>query len=101
MAVVVEVANQWDIYSHSIKLLPNVRHRFCGLRRIDGEAHHFRACQCQLLHLNRCANDINSVGIGHGLNTHRRIATDRNHPSAPDHGRLAGAPRFGCRRINR
>ena len=89
MAVVVEVADQRNVDAHAVELLPDMRHCLRCLWRVDGDAHQFGAGQCQLLDLDRSADDIGSVGIGHRLHAHRRIATDRHHALAPDYPRLA------------
>ena len=47
----------------------------------------------QFLDLDRGADRVDRVGVGHRLHAHRRVAADRDHARAPDDARLARAPR--------
>ena len=88
MAVVVKVTNQRYINAHAVKLLPHIGHslgRFGGVHR---DTDHLRASQCQLFDLNGRGNRINRIGIGHGLDAHRRIAANGHDAGIPDHARL-------------
>jgi len=67
----------------------------CRLGCIDRDAHHLRAGDRQLLDLDRGADRIDGVGVGHGLHAHRRVAADGDHARAPAHARLARAARRG------
>src|SRR5665647_51708 len=101
MSVVMEITNQRNINSHSIQLFPDVRNSLCCLHRVNRQTHHLRTSDRQLLDLNGGANHINSIRIGHGLNTDRRSTAHGKHPGAPDHTRLERMPQFGSGRLNR
>ena len=100
VAVVVEVADQRHVDVHPVELLADVRHRRGGLGRVDGDAHHLRAGDRQLLDLDRGADRIDRVGIGHRLDPHRRIAADGDRARAPAHARLARPARRRMRRFD-
>ena len=67
------------------------------LGRVDGDAHQLRAGDRQLLDLDRGADRVDGVGVGHRLHAHRRVAADRDHARAPAHARLARAARRRAR----
>src|SRR6185369_14250919 len=93
--VVVEVADQRNVDSHPVELLADVGHLRGCLGRVDGDAHQFRSGHGQFLDLDRGAERVLGVGVGHGLHTHRRIATDGHDARTPHHAGLARAARPG------
>ena len=93
MAVVVEVADQRHVDAHPVELLADVRHRGGGFRRIDGDADELRSGERELLDLDRGADRVDRVGVGHRLHAHRRVAADRDDVRSPDDPRLARAAR--------
>ena len=79
--------------------------RMCGtggrrLGRVDRDAHHLGAGERQLLDLDRGADGVDRVGVGHRLHAHRRVAADRDDARAPAHARLARAARRRPRRLD-
>jgi len=83
VAVVVEIADERHVDAHAIELLADVRHLRRGLGRVHGDADHLRAGNRELLHLDRRADRIDRVGVGHRLDAHRRVAADGDHARAP------------------
>ena len=95
-----EIAYQRHINAHPVQLLTHKRHSLRSLGRIHGHAHHLGAGQREFFHLNRCADDINRVGIGHGLHPDRGIPAHRDHTGVPDDARLPRLPGPGIGRFN-
>jgi hypothetical protein len=93
MAVVVEVADQRHVDSHAVELLADVGHRGRRFRRVDRDADELRAGDRQLLDLDRGADRIDRVGVGHRLDANRRVTADRDDARAPADARLARAAR--------
>ena len=89
VAVVMEITDQRNVDAHAVKLVANMRHRLSRFRRIDGDTHHLRPSQGQLLDLDRGPDGVRRIGIGHGLHTHRRVTTHRHHTATPHNTRLA------------
>ena len=85
VAVVVEVADQRHVDAHAVELLADVGHLRRGLGRVDGDAHHLGAGDRQFLDLDRGADGVHRVGVGHRLDAHRRVAADGDDARAPDH----------------
>ena len=83
-----KVTDQWHIDSHGVEVLPDLRHRCRGFRRIHGDTHQFGPGSCEFSALDGRPHDINRVGIGHRLDDDRRLATD-GHMADADGSRLA------------
>ena len=103
VSVEVKVTDERHIDTHAIKLITNVGNGLRRLGGIHGQAHHFRASQCQFLDLNGSFHCHRRVGIGHGLHAHRRPTTEGDHALAPNDACLQGAPcireSYGARNI--
>jgi hypothetical protein len=101
VAVVVEVADQRHVDAHAVELLADVGHLGRGLGRVDRDAHHLGARDGQFLDLDRGADGIDRVGVGHRLHAHGCVAAHRDGARAPDHAGLARAARLGRCRFDR
>ena len=80
-----KIADQGDIDAHFVQLVANVRHSLGGFWGVDRDPDHFGARDGQFLDLNGGANDVNGVGIGHGLNAHGCAPTHGDNTRAPNH----------------
>ncbi len=76
MAVVVEITDQRYIYAHLVQLLADRRHCCCRFRIIYRDAHQLGTSTRQVLDLDRGADGVGGIGIGHGLHHYRRTATN-------------------------
>jgi hypothetical protein len=71
-----KVSDQGNRDTHALELGTDRRHGCGSFGGIDGDAHQFRTGTCQLGALNRCSDDVDSIGIGHRLYHHRGRAAD-------------------------
>ena len=94
-----KVTNQGHINAHFVKLISDVGDGLCSLWCVDSDPHQFRTRQGQFFDLNGCSDDINGIGVGHGLNTNGRLPPHRDNALAPYNLRLKAAPlkRNRCR----
>ena len=81
VAVVVEIADQRHSHTHALELLADPRHRRRRLVVIDGDAHQLGPGPGKLGDLDRGADMICGVGVGHGLHHDRRIRSYRDRPT--------------------
>jgi hypothetical protein len=89
-----KIADQRHRHAHAVELLTNRRHGRRRFRRVDRDTHQFRTGLRQFLDLDRRADRVRGVGVGHRLDAHGRIATDRDELSAPTNiDRVRLAPR--------
>ena len=95
VAVVMKIADQRHVDAHAVELVAHMRHGFGGFGRVDRDTDHLGAGQGQFLDLNGGADDIHRIGVGHGLNAHRRVAAHGDHARAPNHASLR---RAACQR---
>ncbi len=93
VAVVVEVTHQRHVDAHAIELIADRLDLGRGFGRVDGDPHHLAAGLRQFLHLNRGADRVGRVGVGHRLHHHRRVAAAADHAAAPANQHLARARR--------
>ena len=85
VAVEMEIAHQRHRHAHAVQLLADIGYGLRRLGRVDRDTHHLRARERQFLHLDGCANGIDRVGVGHGLDAHRRAAANGDDVAAPGH----------------
>ena len=78
-----EVAHQGHIDAHAVELVSDVRDRCCSLRRVDGDADQFGPRHRQFLDLDRGADHIDGVRVGHRLHPHRCGAANGDHARSP------------------
>ncbi len=99
VAVVVEVADQRHIDFHAVELGADRRYGRCCFRRVHGDAHDLGAGTRQLLDLDRGADRIGGIGIGHRLDDDGCIAADPHLARAVrDQDLAAGAAGHRARR---
>jgi hypothetical protein len=96
-----EIADQGHMDTHAVQLLADVGHRPRRFVVVDRDAHQLRAGDGQFLDLNRGANGIGGIGVGHGLQAHRRVTTDRHVVVTPGHHTLARLARASAGQCDR
>ena len=79
VAVVVEITNQRNTFTHAVELFADVRHRRGRLGGIDRDADKLRTRLGEFLDLNRRSDGIDGIGVGHGLHAHGGVPAHRHH----------------------
>jgi len=92
VAVVVEVADERNAAAHGVQTVADARHLLSRFFRIDRDAHEFRAGGRQLLDLARRSHGIGRVGVGHGLDDDRVVASNGDVANLHAHAAAADIP---------
>jgi hypothetical protein len=73
-----EIADQRHVDIHPVELFADIRHGSGRFWPVHGQAHQFGTGAGQFLDLDRGADRIGRIGIGHRLHHDRRIAADHD-----------------------
>jgi hypothetical protein len=78
-----KIADERHRHTHPVELIANVRNGGSGFGRVHRDPHQFRPGLSQFLHLDCRADGVGSVGIGHRLDSHGRVAADGHKLASP------------------